>query len=38
LIEGQVPNYDKYDRTNDKAARTFLLASLQTDLSNKVAE
>ena len=38
LIEGQVPKYDKYDRTNDKAARTFLLASLQIDLSNKVAE
>ena len=38
LIEDQVPKYDKYDRTNDKAARTFLLASLQIDLSNKVAE
>jgi hypothetical protein len=38
LIEGQVPNYDRYDRTKYKAARTFLLASLQIDLSNKVAE
>jgi hypothetical protein len=38
LIEDQVPKYDKYDRTNDKAARTFLLVSLQIDLSNKVEE
>jgi hypothetical protein len=38
LIVGQVPKYDKYNRTNNKAARTFLLASLQIDLSNKVAE
>jgi hypothetical protein len=38
LIEDQVPKYDKYDRTNDKAARTFLLASLQIELSNKVSE
>ena len=38
LIEDQVPKYDKYDRMNDKAARTFLLASLQMDLSNKVSE
>ena len=38
LIEDQVPKYDKYDRMNDKAARTFLLASLQMDLSNKVSK
>jgi hypothetical protein len=33
LIEGQVPKYDKDDRTNNKAAWTFLLA-FQIDLSN----
>ena len=38
LAEAQVPLYDKYDRTNDMAARTYLLASLSTELSNKVTE
>ena len=38
LAEGQVALYNKYDRTNDMAARTYLLASLAVDLSNKVAE
>ncbi|KAI2488998.1 hypothetical protein MHU86_25602 [Fragilaria crotonensis] len=32
------PVYDKYDKTNDKAARTYLLASLTATLSNKVSE
>ena len=30
--------YDKYDKTNDKAARTYLLASLSPLLSNKVSD
>ena len=38
LAEMQTQLYDKYDRTNDLAARTFLLASLSTELSNKVTE
>ena len=38
LAEAQTPLYDRYDRTNDMAARTYLLASLSTDLSNKVSE
>ncbi len=38
LAEAQVQLYDKYDRTNDMAARTYLLASLSTELSNKVTE
>ena len=38
LIEKQLGQYDKYDKTNDKAARTYLLASLTPTLSNKVAE
>jgi hypothetical protein len=38
LIESQLKAYDKYDKTNDKAARTYLLASLTPLLSNKVAE
>ncbi|KAI2490670.1 hypothetical protein MHU86_23913 [Fragilaria crotonensis] len=38
LAEAQVQRYDKYDRTNDMAARTYLLASLSTELSNKVTE
>ena len=38
LIQGQVELYDKYDKTNDKAARTYLLASLTPLLSNKVSE
>ena len=38
LAEDQVVLYDKYDRTNNMAARTYLLASLTVDLSNKVAE
>ena len=38
LIEEQLGQYDKYDKTNDKAARTNLLASLTPVLSNKVAE
>ncbi|KAI2500370.1 hypothetical protein MHU86_14113 [Fragilaria crotonensis] len=38
LIKDQVELYDKYDKTNDKAARTYLLASLTPLLSNKVAE
>ena len=36
LAEAQAQRYDKYDRTNDMAARTYLLASLSTELSNKV--
>ena len=35
LIERQLVRYDK---TNDKAARTYLLASLAIELSNKVAK
>ncbi|KAI2491268.1 hypothetical protein MHU86_6243 [Fragilaria crotonensis] len=38
LIEKQLELYDKYDKTNDKAARTYLLASLTPLLSNKVTE
>jgi hypothetical protein len=39
LAEDQVALYDKYDRTNNMVARTYLLASLAVDLlSNKVAE
>ena len=38
LAEAQVQLYDKYDRTNDMADRTYLLASLSTELSNKVTE
>jgi hypothetical protein len=38
LIEKQLENYDKYDKTNDKAARTYLLASLTPLLSNKIVE
>ena len=36
LIRDQVELYDKYDKTNDKAARTYLFASLTPLLSNKV--
>ena len=38
LIRAQLVKYDKYDKTNDKAARTYLLASLSVALSNKVSE
>ena len=38
LTETQVQLYDKHDRTNHMAARTFLLASLPTELSNKRTE
>ena len=38
LIQGQVELYDKYDKTNDKAAHNYLLASLTPLLSNKVSE
>ena len=38
LVENQLVSYDKYDKTNDKAARAYLLASLAVTLSNKVAE
>ena len=38
LVKKQLVKYDKYDKTNDKAARTYLLASLTGTLSNKVAE
>ena len=39
LAETQALLYDKYDRTNDMAARTYSLASLLTELSiNKVTE
>jgi len=38
LSKDQAPLLDKYDRTNDKAARTFLLASLETNLRNRVEE
>jgi hypothetical protein len=38
LAEAQVQLYNKYNRTNNMAARTYLLASLSTELSNKVTE
>ena len=38
LIDVQASKYDSYDRTNDVAARAFLLASLETSLSNKIEE
>jgi hypothetical protein len=38
LIEKQLENYDKYDKTTDKAARTYLLASLTPLLSNKIVK
>ena len=38
LIQDQLEVYDKYDKTNDKAARTYQLASLTPLLSNKVTE
>ena len=34
----QVTRYDKYDRTNDVAAKAFLLASIEETLSNRVEE
>ena len=34
----QVAKYDKYDRTNDVAAKAYLLASIESSLSNKVEE
>ena len=34
----QFEKYDKYDRTNDVAARAYLLASIEVTLSNKVEE
>ena len=36
LAEAQVQRYDKYDRTNDMAARTYLLASLSTGLTLQI--
>ena len=38
LCASQVPQYDKYDRTNDVAAKAFLLASIEETLSNRVEE
>ena len=38
LVRNQLVRYDKYDKTNDKAARAYLLASLVPTLSNKVSE
>jgi hypothetical protein len=39
LAETLAQRYNKYDRTNNNmAARTYLLASLSTELSNKVTE
>ena len=38
LGAAQVVKYDSYDATNDDAARTFLLASLNQALSNKIEE
>ena len=38
LIQKQLAMYDKYDKTNDKAARAYLLATLAVTLGNKVAE
>jgi hypothetical protein len=38
LIEKQLEVYDKYNKTNNKAARTHLLASLPPLLSNKIVE
>lgn len=38
LVKPQLVKYDKYDKTNDRAARTYLLASLTVTLSNKVSE
>ena len=35
LIQGQVELYDKYDKTNDKVACTYLLALLTTLLSQQ---
>ena len=34
----QSTKYDKYDRTNDVAAKAYLLVSIETSLSNKVEE
>jgi hypothetical protein len=34
----QFEKYDKYDRTNDVAARAYLLTSIEVTLSNKVEE
>jgi hypothetical protein len=38
LSKVQMVLYDKYDRTNDKAACSFLLSSLETTLRNRVEE
>jgi hypothetical protein len=38
LAEAQTQLYNKYNRTNNMAARTYLLALLSTELSNKVSE
>ncbi len=38
LAEVQAQHYDKYDWTNNMAAKTYLFASLSTELSNKVTE
>jgi hypothetical protein len=38
LIQGQVELYDKYDKTNNKAGHTYLLASLTPLLSKKVSK
>ena len=38
LAETQAQLYNKYDRTNNMAARTYLLASISIELSSKVTE
>ena len=38
LSQAQILKYDKYDRTNDVAAKAYLLASIEASLSNKVEE
>jgi hypothetical protein len=38
LCAEQVAKYDKHDRTNDVAAKAFLLASIEESLSNRVEE
>ena len=38
LVKAQLVKYDPYDKTNDKAARTYLLASLTATLCSKVKD
>jgi hypothetical protein len=38
LAEGQVQLHNKYERSNNVAARTYLVASLSTELSNMETE